>query len=1025
MLPFGSKLVAIGSLLSAGDAAVVKKAPRAGDVCTELNSEQHFYAVTAESDTSESIRLGLKFEQTGDLSLTDQGYVRLTYVSDIPDSYTLVETQTDILTSYSINGNTIDLQLNDSQSGTHLGPIFILFDYLYNNERSHKHYGKTSRAAQQIATVHYCTGVSPTADTPTFDLISPLEYCEEVTLSMENTYTCRACSFVTANSAPLTESYSPGDYLEIEFSGYVDFKSLPDPIKEVRWLQGNVWQIFFSDWYDFSGGLDFELELAFIGSQFMVPSINWSRVCLQEALAEIDPDIFVSNVPESCVVLQDDRWQHTWPSQDLIDVQLQLILDNDRDSDFFLKDYSYVMLNYFPAPEASGVQETGDNLLTTSMVLDDKTVTIEFDDEKSGENILMLNYGFNYGNGVNPSYQPILQEVYLCEGPNPTPDVPTVEPVSDAEYCNDITDYVSVASAWTCRACMSLVGSAPLVETVMPIGSFIEMEFEGQIDFVGLSDMFSDAINLADTNVWRLYYAQEVETLDFQENLKFTGSTAMFPRVTWAQTCIPPGVGITSTQATSTEEPIETVRPLSRLSCHTVSDYTYNVVNDNESGVAAVFSPQFSSDLSSDLAIQDFSYLQLTYSENFGFVTLPDFSFPVEVVVDLNAGWPASDESFVGEDNMVIIEFEQGSSGLETFDMDINFSYTQKKRSTPKSGSDLIGVQLCHRSVTVTENGPKTHPSWCQTNTEFTFATHENCEKCATLQILNADELNIGSEDFIEMETDGHIEFTDMYWPFTSSEYVVGNVVRVFIAEDFIEFDGIEDGSVSVGEIRFTNNNTPLITFMNVCPIDAMDNSDAKVTTTTTTTSVVTDATEAATTTSATTTTTTLAVDCTVETTWKGATYSKLLELGQNSVEVRVNMPSSPEMDAYSGFIIFSRKNCGNDFLEAFGDGRLHFDIMDGVGYYDSEAQYSYHRVDGARTSITIQFNNANPYQEDGGAVLGNTKRDQFMLTLWGMSSVDFGTKDMKKCLEGGMVGLTNPLDVNYTQCAAAKNVGF
>ena len=47
-------------------------------------------------------------------------------------------------------------------------------------------------------------------------------------------------------------------------------------------MTANVWQIIFSDWYDFSSNrLNFELELAFIGSVGMVPKINWSRMCLQ------------------------------------------------------------------------------------------------------------------------------------------------------------------------------------------------------------------------------------------------------------------------------------------------------------------------------------------------------------------------------------------------------------------------------------------------------------------------------------------------------------------------------------------------------------------------------------------------------------------------------------------------------------------------------------------------------------------------------------------------------------------------
>ena len=47
-------------------------------------------------------------------------------------------------------------------------------------------------------------------------------------------------------------------------------------------MTGNVWQILFSDWYDFSTNrLNFALDLAFIGSPGMAPKVNWSRMCQQ------------------------------------------------------------------------------------------------------------------------------------------------------------------------------------------------------------------------------------------------------------------------------------------------------------------------------------------------------------------------------------------------------------------------------------------------------------------------------------------------------------------------------------------------------------------------------------------------------------------------------------------------------------------------------------------------------------------------------------------------------------------------
>ena len=63
-------------------------------------------------------------------------------------------------------------------------------------------------------------------------------------------------------------------------------------------MTGNVWQILFSDWYDFSTNrLNFELELAFIGSPGMVPKVNWSRMCQQVRLyTQCDYCFFESKV---------------------------------------------------------------------------------------------------------------------------------------------------------------------------------------------------------------------------------------------------------------------------------------------------------------------------------------------------------------------------------------------------------------------------------------------------------------------------------------------------------------------------------------------------------------------------------------------------------------------------------------------------------------------------------------------------------------------------------------------------------
>ena len=103
-----------------------------------------------------------------------------------------------------------------------------------------------------------------------------------------------------------------------------------------------------------------------------------------------------------------------------------------------------------------------------------------------------------------------------------------------------------------------------------------------------------------------------------------------------------------------------------------------------------------------------------------------------------------------------------------------------------------------------------------------------------------------------------------------------------------------------------------------------------------------------------------------------------LTETGADAAEIRVNQWRMPETNSYTGFVIFARKYCGDDFLQALVDGRLLVDWADREpqwGLFSSldfqlssinrikfnpDLQYSpvaaYYRLDGSRTSATLQY---------------------------------------------------------------------
>ena len=56
----------------------------------------------------------------------------------------------------------------------------------------------------------------------------------------------------------------------------------------------------------------------------------------------------------------------------------------------------------------------------------------------------------------------------------------------------------------------------------------------------------------------------------------------------------------------------------------------------------------------------------------------------------------------------------------------------------------------------------------------------------------------------------------------------------------------------------------------------------------------------------------------------------------------------------YTGFLMFGKKSCGNDFLKATQDGRVTFDIYASTGAYTVDS--TYYRDDSGTSSVTIQF---------------------------------------------------------------------
>ena len=128
--------------------------------------------------------------------------------------------------------------------------------------------------------------------------------------------------------------------------------------------------------------------------------------------------------------------------------------------------------------------------------------------------------------------------------------------------------------------------------------------------------------------------------------------------------------------------------------------------------------------------------------------------------------------------------------------------------------------------------------------------------------------------------------------------------------------------------------------------------------------------------------------------------------------------------DPYIGFLIFSRKNCGPDFMTAIQDGRVSYALNDKIDYYCTKNQFNFYLDDGASSKLALQFRADGVGNKGGGKsphLVKKKQHDTFYLSLNGLDKVDFGTKSRKTCIESVKVGAMADDGgmTDHTHCAA------
>jgi len=90
--------------------------------------------------------------------------------------------------------------------------------------------------------------------------------------------------------------------------------------------------------------------------------------------------------------------------------------------------------------------------------------------------------------------------------------------------------------------------------------------------------------------------------------------------------------------------------------------------------------------------------MELTFSENLGFVTLPGFSFPVEVLVDLETYQNGGVDGGSIEGNVITLDLGGDLVGEETLDINFGVNYNLGGQTGTATGT-FTGAQLCNRIV--------------------------------------------------------------------------------------------------------------------------------------------------------------------------------------------------------------------------------------------------------------------------------------------------------------------------------------
>ena len=397
----------------------------------------------------------------------------------------------------------------------------------------------------------------------------------------------------------------------------------------------------------------------------MSPRVNWARGCQSEGL-EDSPN---TNPDDHCVSLQLDRADFSIEDSfgGGFRAKLMMVFDPDVSSEYTLKDNSYIKLNYDQLSDMS-IQAP---YPVAELTHESDYIRMDIHDSVSSSGV--QSFSLIFSNVEESDITPT--SFTLCHAGEGHKEEDVVEEhttLTPTEFCYDVTEVISVASAWACRGCVMLQGvGAELLPEVVTTDGYLEFELSNDAEFSEHYHPAKNAVNV-EGNIWRMTFESDMENVLFSSMMYYSGSTAMAPVVKWAQMCHdnssvvtqPPTTVISETTEVTTEE---MTLPNDAI-CVQLMDFTYDNVEKWTYGQQVLISASFSNDISSDYAVRDESYLMLTYALPFA-----EANDGTQADVELFPYWPADEDSIIAG-NIIVFNLNDYVTG----NPDLNIEFQER-----------------------------------------------------------------------------------------------------------------------------------------------------------------------------------------------------------------------------------------------------------------------------------------------------------------------------------------------------------